>query len=193
MMRQEFPLEIINRVKNGDTAAFSVMVDRFQTSVYNLCYRMLSYNVRDAEDAAQEVFVKIWTNIGRFDAQRTFSTWVLAIATNHCIDMIRKKRVATVEIDETMEEVIPDRVATPKEALRDRERADEVRSLLDGLTEVDRAIIVLRYWDDLSDREIGAAVGLSESAVKSRLFRARKQLVGLYRQVREPAVPEVAG
>ena len=74
--------------------------------------------------------------------------------------MIRKKRVATVEIDETMEEVIPDRVATPKEALRDRERADEVRSLLDGLTEVDRAIIVLRYWDDLSDREIGAAVGL---------------------------------
>ena len=107
--------------------------------------------------------------------------------------MIRKKRVATVEIDETMEEVIPDRVATPKEALCDRERADEVRSLLAGLTEVDRAIIVLRYWDDLSDREIGAVVGLSESAVKSRLFRARKQLVGLYRQVREPAVPEVAG
>ena len=73
-MRQEFPLEIINRVKNGDTAAFSVMVDRFQTSVYNLCYRMLSYNVRDAEDAAQEVFVKIWTNIKQFNAQRTFST-----------------------------------------------------------------------------------------------------------------------
>ena len=117
----------------------------------------------------------------------------LSIATNHCIDTIRKKRVATVEIDETMEEVIPDRIATPKEALNDRERADEVRSLLAGLTEVDRAIIVLRYWDDLSDREIGTAVGLSEAAVKSRLFRARKQLVGLYRQVREPAAQEVAG
>lgn len=191
-MRQTFPTEIIDRVRNGDSRAFAAVVDSFRTSVYNLCYRMLNNISGDAEDAVQEVFVKVWRNIDKYDEQRTFSTWVLSIATNHCIDQIRKRRLPTVEIDETMEEVIPDRIPSPKRIVAEREKAEQVRILLDGLSEVDRAIIILRYWDDLSDREIGSAVGLSEAAVKSRLFRARKQLVGFYRQAQEQAVMEAA-
>lgn len=191
-MRQTFPAEIIDRVRNGDSRAFAAVVDSFRTSVYNLCYRMLNNISGDAEDAVQEVFVKVWRNIDKYDEQRTFSTWVLSIATNHCIDQIRKRRLPTVEIDETMEEVIPDRIPSPKRIVAEREKAEQVRILLDGLSEVDRAIIILRYWDDLSDREIGLAVGLSEAAVKSRLFRARKQLVGFYRQAQEQAVMEAA-
>ncbi len=191
-MRQTFPTEIIDRVRNGDSRAFAAVVDSFRTSVYNLCYRMLNNISGDAEDAVQEVFVKVWRNIDKYDEQRTFSTWVLSIATNHCIDQIRKRRLPTVEIDETMEEVIPDRIPSPKRIVAEREKAEQVRILLDGLSEVDRAIIILRYWDDLSDREIGLAVGLSEAAVKSRLFRARKQLVGFYRQAQEQAVMEAA-
>lgn len=191
-MRQTFPAEIIDRVRNGDSRAFAAVVDSFRTSVYNLCYRMLNNISGDAEDAVQEVFVKVWRNIDKYDEQRTFSTWVLSIATNHCIDQIRKRRLPTVEIDETMEEVIPDRIPSPKRIVAEREKAEQVRILLDGLSEIDRAIIILRYWDDLSDREIGLAVGLSEAAVKSRLFRARKQLVGFYRQAQEQAVMEAA-
>ena len=148
---------------------------------------MLSHNAGDAEDAAQEVFLKVWKNIGRFDANRTFSTWVLSIATNHCIDLIRKKRVPTVEIDETLEEILPDSIATPKQELAQKERSGLIRRILDGLSETDRAIVVLRYWDELPDREIAVALGLSESAVKSRLFRARKQLVQIYQQTQEHA------
>lgn len=191
-MRQTFPPEIINRVKDGDSRAFSNVVESFRVSVYNLCYRMLNNNSGDAEDAVQEIFVKVWRNIGKYDEQRTFSTWVLSIATNHCIDQIRKRRLPTVEIDETMEEVIPDRIPSPKRVVAEREQAEEVQILLGGLSEVDRAIIILRYWDDLSDREIGSAVGLSEAAVKSRLFRARKQLVEIYRQAQAEAVTEAA-
>lgn len=186
-MRQSFPAEIIERAQRGDAAAFSEIIERFQISVYNLCYRMLSHNAGDAEDAAQEVFLKVWKNIGRFDANRTFSTWVLSIATNHCIDLIRKKRVPTVEIDETLEEILPDSIATPKQELAQKERSGLIRRILDGLSETDRAIVVLRYWDELPDREIAAALGLSESAVKSRLFRARKQLVQIYQQTQEHA------
>lgn len=186
-MRQSFPAEIIERAQRGDAAAFSEIIERFQISVYNLCYRMLSHNAGDAEDAAQEVFLKVWKNIGRFDANRTFSTWVLSIATNHCIDLIRKKHVPTVEIDETLEEILPDSIATPKQELAQKERSGLIRRILDGLSETDRAIVVLRYWDELPDREIAAALGLSEAAVKSRLFRARKQLVQIYQQTQEHA------
>lgn len=186
-MRQSFPAEIIERAQRGDAAAFSEIIERFQVSVYNLCYRMLSHNAGDAEDAAQEVFLKVWKNIGRFDANRTFSTWVLSIATNHCIDLIRKKRVSTIEIDETLEEILPDSIATPKQELAQKERSGLIRRILDGLSETDRAIVVLRYWDELPDREIAAALGLSESAVKSRLFRARKQLIQIYQQTQEHA------
>lgn len=186
-MRQSFPAEIIERAQRGDAAAFSEIIERFQVSVYNLCYRMLSHNAGDAEDAAQEVFLKVWKNIGRFDANRTFSTWVLSIATNHCIDLIRKKRVSTIEIDETLEEILPDSIATPKQELAQKERSGLIRRILDELSETDRAIVVLRYWDELPDREIAAALGLSEAAVKSRLFRARKQLVQIYQQTQEHA------
>lgn len=189
-MRQTFPAEIIERAQRGDSTAFSEIVERFQVSVYNLCYRMLSHNVGDAEDAAQEVFLKIWRNIGKFDANRTFSTWVLSIATNHCIDLIRKKRVPTVEMDETMEEVIPDSIATPKQELAQKERSELIQRVLGGLSETDRAIVVLRYWDEFSDQEIAATVGLTEAAVKSRLFRARKQLVQIYQQTQTHAQME---
>lgn len=181
-MRQPFPADIIERAKRGDSGAFSEIIERFQVSVYNLCYRMLNHNAGDAEDAAQEIFLKVWRNIGKFDANRTFSTWVLSIATNHCIDRIRRKQVATVEMDETMAEVIPDSIATPKQELALKERSELIQQVLSGLSELDRAIVVLRYWDEFSDQEIAAAVGLTEAAVKSRLFRARKQLVQIYHQ-----------
>lgn len=190
-MNQAVTPEIIQRVRDRDADAFTVIVDNFNVSIYNLCYRML-YDAGDAEDAAQEVFLKVWRNIEKYDDSRTFSTWILSIATYHCIDLIRKKKVPTIEIDETMEEVIPDKIPTPKHVLMERETQAEVQAMLSELSEIDRAILILRYWHDQSDREIGASVGLSEGAVRSRIFRARKQLVALARKKKDAAGMEVA-
>ncbi len=170
---------LIENVKNGDADAFTLIVNAYQNAVYNLCFRML-YNENEAEDAAQETFWKAWANIGKYDIKRSFSTWILSIAAHHCIDLQRKKRLPEVEIDETMEEIIPDSIPQPKQELAQSEMESEIKALLKNLSEIDRAAIILRYWYDLSDREIAENLSLSESAIKSRLFRARKQLAQIW-------------
>ena len=174
-MNRNISTETIQRAIQRDETAFQEIVETFQTPVYNMCYRMLM-NEREAEDAAQETFWKTWTNLVKYDINRPFGTWILSIAAHHCIDIKRKKQVVQVEIDETMEEIIPDSIPGPKQEMAASERERDIQLLLQSLSETDRAMIVMRYWDELSDREIAAAMSLSESAVKSRLFRARRQL-----------------
>lgn len=174
-MNRSVSPETIHKAIQRDETAFREIVETFQTPVYNMCFRMLM-NEREAEDAAQETFWKAWNNLLKYDVSRSFGTWILSIAAHHCIDLQRKKQVTQVEIDETMEEVIPDTIPGPKQELTASERERGIRDLLMALSETDRAMIVMRYWDELSDREIAAALSLSESAVKSRLFRARRQL-----------------
>ena len=173
------PIDILKKVKDGDAGAFSLIVDTYQTPVYNLCYRML-YSQTEAEDAAQETFWKAWTNFSKYDFNRSFSTWILSIAAHHCIDLQRKKKVPEIEIDETMEEIIPDRIPRPEQELIRGEEEIQIQRMLQQLNETDRAAVILRYWHDLSDREIAENLSISESAVKSRLFRARKQLAEIW-------------
>ncbi len=171
--------DIIEQAQNGDEESFALIVETYQNPVYNLCYRML-YNDREAEDAAQETFWKAWSNFSKYDSNRSFSTWILSIAAHHCIDQQRKKRVPEVEIDETMEEIIPERTPLPEDDVIRQEEELRLKKMLAQLSEIDRAAILLRYWYDFSDREIAENLSLSESAVKSRLFRARKSLAQLW-------------
>jgi len=167
--------DILEKVKEGDADAFTDIVDAYQNAIYNLCYRML-YNRTEAEDATQETFWKAWTNFSKYDFNRSFSTWILSIAAHYCIDLQRKKKVPEIEIDETMEEIIPDPIPHPEQEAIKNEEEQQIQDMLNSLNETDRAAIVLRYWYDFSDREIAESLSVSESAVKSRLFRARKQL-----------------
>ncbi len=175
------PSEVIEAASKGDQEAFTTLVEAYQTPVYNLCYRML-FNEGEAEEAAQETFWKAWTNFSNYDHSRSFSTWILSIAAHYCIDQQRKKRVPETEIDDTMEEIIPEKGPMPEQEVVRNEENEHLQKMLKSLSDLDRATVIMKYWNDMSDKEIADGLSLTESAVKSRLFRARKQLADNWKE-----------
>lgn len=166
----------------GDQEAFAELVYSFQDAVYNLCYRMLGERT-EAEDATQEAFIRAYNNLHRYDTGRSFKTWLLSIASNHCIDRLRKRRMHFLSLDEPLPSnmqlaLSADQISPEARAVRN-ERSEYIQELLDELAPDDRAGIVLKYWYDYSYAEIAAVLDTTESAVKSRLFRARRALADL--------------
>ncbi len=174
----------ILQAQHGDDDSFTRLVEAYQTPVYNLCYRMLG-EAESAEDAAQETFLKAYQNLNRYDTQRSFATWLLSIAAHHCIDKLRRRRFVSISIDEDEEgqTELPDRSAPDpeKETLRKQER-EHLHGLLQSLDPIDRAAVVMRYWQDCSEIEIARTLKLTVPAVKSRLHRARKALADLWKK-----------
>ncbi|MBN2043525.1 MAG: sigma-70 family RNA polymerase sigma factor [Anaerolineales bacterium] len=168
-------LEWLNQAQKGDDLAFSRLVEAYQRPVYNLCYRMLG-NAGDAEDAAQETFIRAYKAIHRYDISRKFSTWLLSIASNYCIDQHRRRKLPTFSYDEFESPIIEDKGIGMEARMMQDERQAQVSVLLENLSPKDKAAVVMRYWYDYSYDEIAAALSLSVSAVKSRLHRARKEL-----------------
>jgi len=164
----------IQQALAGDQEAFACLVKAYQTAVYNLAYRMLG-NAAEAEDAAQEAFLKAYTRLNTYNSERKFSSWLLAIASHHCIDRLRQRRFAL-----SLDELPPWRWLSssrrPEEVVIRSEERDEVRQLLAQLPPHYRAAVILRYWHDLSYQEIAEATETTESAVKSTLYRARRML-----------------
>lgn len=172
----------IVQAQHGDDEAFTNLVEAFQTPVYNLCYRMLG-EAGAAEDSAQETFLKVYQNLGRYDRERSFPTWLLSIAAHHCIDKLRRRRFTSISIDEDEEgqTELPDRSAPDPETETERkEEKDRLHHLLQSLEPIDRAAVVMRYWNDCSEDEIARTLHLTVPAVKSRLHRARRALAGLW-------------
>jgi RNA polymerase sigma-70 factor (ECF subfamily) len=168
--------EFITRARGGDDEAFQEVVDAFQGPVFNLCYRMLG-NAQEAEDAAQETFLKAYRNLRRYDPDRKFLNWILSIASNHCIDRLRRRRLKLISLDEWLPRFEnPSPNPGPEETLSDQELQEDVRAILDQLGSTDRAAIVLRYWYEYSYEEIADSLSLSVPAVKSRLHRARRSM-----------------
>lgn len=167
--------EWLQKARQGSDEAFEFLVERYQTPVYNLCYRMLG-NPQEAEDAAQESFWRAYQALQRYDPQRSFVTWLLSIAAHYCIDQQRRRHATSIPIDETIEEIIPDHAPDPETVAVTSEQDRQLRQLMATLNPQDRAVLVLRYWYDLSDAEIGQILSMSTSAVKSRLHRSRLQL-----------------
>lgn len=169
-------MELVHAARNGDRQAFGRLVDLYQRPVFSLAYRMLG-NAADAEDAAQEAFLRAFRSLGGYDASRAFSTWILSIAAHYCIDRIRRRRMTEVSLDA----VAPPRwqaspLADPETRADRAAEAERVRAGLAALPEEYRVVVILRYWHDMGYCEIAAILGESESAVKSRLHRARRRL-----------------
>ncbi len=158
--------------QKGDSQAFSSLLEKYQKPVYNLCYRMLG-NAEDAEDAAQETFLRAFKSLKRYDNSRPFSTWVLSIAAHYCIDQIRRQRQVTISIEDLVVPDVPDPAPGLETVLGKKEEQRRIRALLDKLEATDRAAVIMYYWYDFSYEEICQALSLSLSAVKSRLHRAR--------------------
>jgi RNA polymerase sigma-70 factor (ECF subfamily) len=166
----------IKKALQGDDTSFGFLVELYQKPVFSLCYRMLG-NSNDAEDAAQESFIRAYQNLKKYDPNRSFATWLLSIAAHYCIDRIRKKYVPTVSTDVIPTEIIADQHApNPELEFRMQEKQAVVQKLLKDLSPTDRAAIVLRYWHEYSEVEIAETLDLSVSAVKSRLYRSRQAL-----------------
>lgn len=167
----------INLALEGDSDAFSNLVIKYQKQVFSVCYRMLGTPTA-AEDASQEAFIRAYQALDSYDQNRSFATWLLSIASNYCIDQIRKRKVTMLSMDNEKYAWLapPAQGPNPERALADREKQERVHQLLNQLSETDRAAVVLQYWHDFSYQEIAEALSLTVSAVKSRLFRARRAM-----------------
>jgi RNA polymerase sigma-70 factor, ECF subfamily len=169
--------ELVALLKKGDQQAFADLVERYQRPVFNLTYRMLG-EAGEAEDAAQEAFFRAYQHIDRYDSDRPFKTWLLSIASNYCIDKIRKRRLTWLSLDEPLpaHPALNSKSPGPEEAITGSERDAAVHQLLNQLPADYRAAVILRYWYDMSYAEIAEMLDTTESAIKSRLFRARQTL-----------------
>lgn len=184
----ELESQWLSQALSGDTQAFSHLVDAYQRPVYNLCYRMLS-DPYEAEDAAQETFLRAYNGLKRYDQRRSFSTWILSIAAHYCIDQIRKRRYTSISLDDLPDLGPPDKEPGPESALMTSEDQRRVQAMLVKLQPQDRAAVVMRYWYEFSYEEIAETLSLTVSAVKSRLHRARNELASLWMEQGANAKP----
>lgn len=172
---------LIKKAQKGDMAAFESLVKAHEGFVYNLALRTLGSDA-DAQDAAQDVFIKAWTSLASFRGESKLSVWLYRICGNVCTDMLRRRRNDTVSLtvddgdggDSELE--IADSAPTPHEELEKRERSAALRKALDSLPEDYRRVLLLREAGDMSYDEIATALKLDIGTVKSRIFRARKKL-----------------
>lgn len=183
-------LQWIAAARRGDRYAFSRLVQAYQIPVYNLTYRMLG-NAQEAEDAAQESFLRAYKRLSTYQPDKKFSNWILSIASHYCIDLLRRRRFQWLSMEDDPEAAtLASDIAQPDEAALRNEQSEEVRRLLEHLEPAYRAPLVLRYWHELSYKEIGDLLNLSEPAVKTRLHRARLQMQALLEEqaaARKPA------
>jgi len=174
------------QAQQGSDEAFTNLVETYQKPVYNLCYRMVG-EPEEAEDAAQETFLRAYQNLHRYDPSRSFGTWILSIAAHYCIDRLRKRKFAMFSMDAENEDgssfELPDPDSpNPEAESMTKEERDRLHLMLKDLDATDRAAVIMRYWYDFSEVEIAKSLKLTVSAVKSRLHRSRRALAGMWQE-----------
>ncbi len=174
-MTREEENRIIEAVKRGDTEAFGALVSEWERMVYSLALRMLG-NEQDAQDAAQEAFLRAYTGLARFRGESRFSVWVYSLTRNVCVDALRRRRETVGLDDETAPPPPADPAPTPEETLERRERSEAIGAALDKLPESFRRPLELCALGGRSYAEIAAELGITENTVRTRIFRARKKL-----------------
>ena len=175
--------ELVARARRGGGAAFEALGTEHEKRIYNLC-RRLTGNQEDAAVLTQGAFLNAWRGLGRFQGESSFSTWLYRLATNACIDFLRKEKrrqslSMTVSLDdeeEARQVELPDERYAPEGALERAEARRAVAEGLERLTLEHRQVLVMREIHGLSYAEIGQVLGLEEGTVKSRIARARGAL-----------------
>lgn len=168
-------LELVRRVRDfHDQEAYATLVEKYKDPVYNVAYRMLG-NGTEAEDIAQEAFVRAYTQIGTYKEQHRFSTWLLSITSHLAIDQLRRRRFLALPLDNVpFLEWIADMGPSPETSALRVEASDEMQVVLNQLPEKYRVPLILRYWYDYSYEEIANTLDLTPPLVKARLHRARE-------------------
>ncbi len=176
-MKEGVPMNDAEQVRQclaGDRDAFEPLVREYKGLVFSLALNTL-HDRGDAADATQDVFLKAWANLDRFDAQFTFKAWVARIAINHCINMNRKRKLPVVDAEGMVEEV-PATIGLPEQTALDAERRESIRKAVLALPVMYRTPVLLYHQQNLSYTEICQIMELPMTLVKNRLYRARKML-----------------
>lgn len=174
---------LIQKCKSGDIYAFEQLIQGYQKKVFNIAYRILG-DIDDASDMSQEVFIKVYKSITNFKEESSLSTWIYRIATNTCLDEVRrKKKAASISMSSTIQledgEItiqVEDSKPGPDELIAQKETREEINKAIESLNEEHKAVIVLRDIQGLSYEEISSVLQCSLGTVKSRINRARSSL-----------------
>ncbi len=171
--------QLVRRAQSGDQAAFEALVNEHATYVYNLAFRIV-HNPQEAEDLAQEAFLRVWKALPRFKADAQFKTWLYRIVVNVCYDRLpRLKREMNALADSALE-VQPSGQLPVERQLLDKERSTQLYAAIKHLPESYRLVISLRHLQGLSYAEIAEVTGTPTGTVKSNLFRGLKRLHELF-------------
>lgn len=176
----EQDVELMNRVRDGDVGAFERLVELHQRSVIGTVAKMLG-NPSEAEDIAQQVFIRIWKSASRYEPQAKFTTWLFTITRNLVFNEVRRRqRKPTVSVDEREESThrtVEDlQTASPDDEMLHSELEEAVDRAIQALPEKQRMAVILRRYEEMPYEEIAVVLSMSVPAVKSLLFRARTQL-----------------
>lgn len=165
-----------------DSRHFGELYRRYAGKVYAKCISMLN-DEGMARDATQEIFIKVLLNLSRFNAQSTFSTWIYAITYNLCIDLIRRKKKLNVifsedigKLSKAVDVEVPDSVLLEI-------KQEQLREVMKAMPPGDKAILMMKYMDDLSIRDIADVLGKSESAIKMQIMRAKQKAQQIHKQL----------
>lgn len=174
--------ELIAQARSGDERAYRALLSKYERAVYNICLRMIR-DREEARDLAQEVFMKVFAMLDRYNPAYAFSNWLLKITSNLCIDAIRKRRIDTLPMDEPIhgpkgdvERQYPSPHTGPEAKLIGKERTALLRRAIEGLPEHYRIMIILRHQQELSYEEIAGILDIPLGTVKARIHRAREML-----------------
>ena len=166
----------IDRVLNGDSNAFAPLINRYKDLIFTLVIKIVK-DREDAEEVAQDSFIKAYQKLDSFEGKSKFSTWLYTIAYRNALTKVRKKKLETTDIDSYVLDNHKDDHEFPQlEAIKNGEQQKYVRMAIDRLGETDSLLITLFYLHDNSIEEIQEITEMSQSNVKVRLFRARKRL-----------------
>jgi RNA polymerase sigma-70 factor (ECF subfamily) len=185
-------LELIRLAREDDLRPFEELVRRYQKKVNTNC-RYLSGSPADAEDLAQEVFVKVYFGLARFEGRSSFETWVQRIKSNHCINFVKKKRLHTVDLDTPGVEGAIGVAPKAEWVLEEKDTRARIGGVLLMMTETLRIPLVLRDMDGLSYEEIAEELGIGLSAVKMRIKRGREEFRRLFTETKAESAERASG
>ena len=182
--KAKFDLELVDQAHKGNQKAFAELMARYKDAIYFMLLKMVN-NKTDAEDLTIEAFGKAFKNLDQYSPTYAFSTWLFKIASNNCIDFLRKKRANLISIDGNLPEDnrdseqqihLKDTMPDPEENMIREQKAVLMRTIVQKLKPRYRALIELRYFREFSYEEIAEELGLPLGTVKAQLFRARELL-----------------
>jgi RNA polymerase sigma-70 factor (ECF subfamily) len=185
-LKAQKDIELVEKARKGDQLAYAELLGRYRDAIYFMLLKMVNSQV-DAEDLTIEAFGKAFKNIDQYTPNFAFSTWLFKIATNNCIDFIRKKRASLVSLDQTMDgedslapsTLIQSDDPDPEAYMINKQKIKHMRNVVSRLKPRYRQLVELRYFKEYSYDEIAEELDIPIGTVKAQLFRARELLLNI--------------